>query len=442
MPEFLDEFIRQVREKKERLRAYLSLGKHSSLEHDLKNILQENWYSLPEASRISSKVAAVDGSRALRSCVVGSWLYVVNALAVLGRERIRELEVDSFLSNSSIRDVSRFVNRKMEWLEHRVALRAVERLDSGDFVLLDGTLYGRMMAVPRDSAAEEQKDFMLRYFEDYVSFLETCRERGVIPVGVSKDSRSNFLRNHLLTILLERYLEEYELDWPRKNEVRQAFVNILYSSASKGSYLKDGLPEKVSLIMWEAESPIMDHQLIANFVKSEGYSTPLELDAVGRGKSLVRQYVEAPLNYISIHFTKAYGEAQDKAGFLKWGRTVLSKIPKLPTIVSFHILLDKRDSPLRVDVPSWAVGLNNTIGNKVGITPVNPENDGIRRVVNMLQSGYGGLRNYNVFLVQAHKEVKIKRSMMDELYRRTLEKELGLSRPLMFVRRERRMGYE
>jgi len=444
MPEFLDYFVSQVRMKRERLRSYLSVGRPSPLANELGVLLQSEWHGLPITGGIPRNVFAVDGSRALRFYVVGSILYVVRAVGVSGKERIRDLEVDSFFSRSNARDIHRFVNRKMEWLEHRVAAQAAEKLDDGGFVLIDGTLHGRMMAVPRDSAAEGQKNFMLQYFDDYMRLFEVCRKKGVVPVGVSKDSRAAFLRDHLLGIMLERYLEESKLTHSERERVRRIFDDLLNGNTSELvslARIQSSLDDKLELIMREARSSTTDHQMITNFVDDVGYSTPLELGVYGRGKGLVRQYIESPLSYLGTHFKEAYDEAEDKNWFLEWGRDVLSSIPRLPTIVSFHVLLDKRDSPLRIDVPSWLFGLDNTLADKVGFSPIKSSNKHIEEIIDMLRVGYGGLRNYNVFLVQAHREAKLERGTMDTLYHRILEKELSVSHPLIHVRGDRRVRY-
>jgi hypothetical protein len=39
--------------------------------------------------------------------------------------------------------------------------------------------------------------------------------------------------------------------------------------------------------------------------------------------------------------------------FVDWAVDIISKIPKLPSILSFYILLDVRDSPIRIDIPNW-----------------------------------------------------------------------------------------
>ncbi len=438
MPEFLDLFVSQVCAKRERLVSVLSFGRRSVFEEEFRSLLRNSWNPLPGMESGFSKVVGVDGSRALRLYVVGGVLYVVRAAGVYGKQRIRELEVDAFTSASSSRDINRFVNRKMEWLEHRAALHALEKFDDVECVLIDGTLHGRMMAVPRDSAAEGQKAFMLQYFQDYTAFLEECRRRSIVPIGVSKDSRSTHLKTYFLSLILENYFDELNTDSLQREKLLSMLFEMVDEEVRKQFTMNSVVLENV---FREAASSVTDHQIICNYAEEAGFTQPLEIGVYGRGARLVRQFIESPIHYIHRNFPEAFEEAGDRASFLEWGGRVLSKIPSLPTIVSFHILLDRRDSPLRIDVPSWFFGLDNTLSNKMGVSPVNVRADLLEKVVATLMRGYGGLRNYNVWLVQADKEVKLSRETVDTLYHRSLEKFLGLGTLLTPVRRERRVRF-
>ena len=68
----------------------------------------------------------------------------------------------------------------MEWLEFKVALKVIKEKELEDSVIiLDGSLYGRMIHLPNDSPAEGQRGFMLQYFDTYEKLLNECRSRNI-----------------------------------------------------------------------------------------------------------------------------------------------------------------------------------------------------------------------------------------------------------------------
>jgi hypothetical protein len=72
---------------------------------------------------------------------------------------------------------------------YRVSLQAIGHLDgSRKAVLIDGSLYGRMMHLPVDSPVERDRDFLIEYMDVYSKLLDACRREDVLLIGVSKDS--------------------------------------------------------------------------------------------------------------------------------------------------------------------------------------------------------------------------------------------------------------
>jgi hypothetical protein len=452
MPEFLDAFSGEVERKRDRLRGLLSWGVSSPLDEDLRALTQENWHPFPPLDVVAEgaglpKAIAVDASMARRFLAVGSTFYVVRSLALCGKRRFRRLESDAFTSRADVRDIARYVGLRSEWIEHCVAREAVEAEEGCRFLFMDGSFHGRLMAVPRDMPHEGQRGFMIDYFREYSALLEACRERGVIPVGVSKDSRVTLLRDYFLSVLLPAELKRLGLSIEDGKGIMEAFRGILHRRRGQRvrrfklleSKYGAGRLDRVLQILLEAKTLRSDHQMIANFTSGEGYSTPLELGSYGRGSERLARYVREPRDYVSRYFREAVDEAEDPEGFADDAAEVLSRIPSFPTIVSFHVRLDRRDTPVRLDLPSWVFGINRSLRDLSGFSPISGV--GVDGVLSMLRQLFGGIRHYNVLLTSVDSEVRLKRDVVDRIYLPLLEKSLGLPFPIAQVRGYRRGWY-
>ena len=77
MPEFLDLFVSQVLDKRERLVSILSFGRRSVFEEEFRSLLRSSWNPLPAAGPCFSKVVGVGESRAPLLYVVGRMIIVM-----------------------------------------------------------------------------------------------------------------------------------------------------------------------------------------------------------------------------------------------------------------------------------------------------------------------------------------------------------------------------
>jgi hypothetical protein len=389
------------------------------------------------------EVIAVDGSRGIRPFASGATFYVARALASFRKESFRTLDVDAFLSKGKSTDIQTFVNRKMEWLEVKAAIHAIEKKGSSNVALLiDGSLFGRMTHIPRDSVAEGMRGFMVEYFETYDRLLTLCREKGVLLLGVSKDSRSSFLRNFLLGEILEEELKGLEIPQADKLTITRLLPDVFdrpewaFDSFKRLKEKHGDLLRKVELILWEAFAARTDHQLIRTYVSQPGHTIPIELSFSRRSSSLVEEMQAAPKRFVEKHFKETLLESPDPSAFKEKAQEVLSRIPHFPTMVSFHVLLDKRDTPVRVDTPSWTFNRETTVLDLVGgrdlLVNVNP-------IVGLLIAGYGGLKDYNIWLKRVDEKVRLSNDVVDSIYSSALERELDFT--IIHSRGYRRVKY-
>jgi len=421
----------------------MMVGRTSELDADLGAALRHYWFPAVNIGAPETEVVAVDGSRGIRPFASGATLYVARALAICRKESFRTLEVDAFLSKGKATEIEVFVNRKMEWLEFKAAIKALEDGNlSNVAVLLDGSLFGRLAHLPRDQPAEGMRSFMIEYFETYHELLNLCRKREVLLLGVSKDSRSSFLRNFLLGKILEEELGRLEIPSSAKLAIFRVFQDVFdtpteaFEAFRKLRVQHGEKLQKIEQILWEAFAARTDHQLIRTYVDQPGHTIPIELSVSRRTAALVQGLQTHPEAYVSKHFKESVLEAPDSDQFLERASATLSRIPSFPSMVSFHVLLDHRDTPVRVDTPSWTFNRDTTIAEFIGGREVLVN---VNFIVSLLLKGYGGLKDYNIWLKRVDERVRLTNEIVDTIYSSALEKHLDFT--IIHSRGYRRVKY-
>jgi len=450
MPKFLDLFVDEIRKKRERLKESLEKGRASSLDDDFRALLVQNWHPLPDGEVRDLHLVAVDGSRGLREYANGSRFYVVRAFGLSNKgEKFRRLQTEVFLARGSTEDIERFIQQKTEFVEIALALEAIPHLKgSKKLILIDGSLYGRMMHLLRDCPVEGDRGFLLRYVDVYSKLLEACRRRNVILLGVSKDSRAEFMRNEFLSQLCLRELRSLSSSVSMREikELENCVAMIdsrpgaCFEILAKHKEKHGSLLDRFEQIMIEHLHARPDFQLVLNYASGPGYSRPIELAVTEHFQRDLRRMEKNPEGYVRRMFKNSLIENRHREEeFLKYAVDMVHKVLKFPTIVSFHLLLDSRDTPLRIDVPSWTLGSENTSSLLKRNRFINDVDGVVEDLVRMLKIGYAGLMDYNVWLKRADEEVKLHMRDVDAIYERVLEKNLGIT--LVHTRGYRRVKY-
>jgi NurA-like 5'-3' nuclease len=420
------------------------VGRVSELDADLGELVKKNWSPVVEVSIPDREVLAVDGSRAIRPFASGAILYIARSLAIHRKKRFRELEVDSFLCKAKSSDIQAFVNTRMESLEYKVAIQAIEKSNlSKSVILIDGSLYGRLTHLPRDLPAEGMKDFMLDYFESYFRLLELCRERSILILGVSKDSRSSFFRDFLLKQIFDGAIKEINnLSVLHKRDLYKVFKDVFVTPSTAFNSFNNLLRiygdklHGIEQILYEAVAARSDHQIICSYIEKSGHTIPIEHSLSRNNASLLKQMENNPQVYLKRYFKNAFLEAKEKDSFIERGEKVIRNIPKFPSMISFHVLLDPRDTPIRVDTPSWTFNRDNKISDFVGERSVLVV---VNDIISLLIKGYGGLKNYNIWLKRVDEEVRLSNNTVDQIYSSALEKTLDFT--IIHTRGYRRVKY-
>jgi hypothetical protein len=130
----------------------------------------------------------------------------------------------------------------------------------------------------------------------------------------------------------------------------------------------------------------------------------------------LKEYYKNPKESVKKYFPRLTMEKGED--FIRWASEILKSIVEFPSFVSFYILLDPRDSPIRVDMPYYGKLLF-----EVG-WPEPVELD-ISELLKIMVTGYCGLNAYNLWLKNADEKVRLRRKVVDDIYFPYLEKLFG-----------------
>ncbi|WP_290623546.1 MULTISPECIES: DNA double-strand break repair nuclease NurA [unclassified Archaeoglobus] len=413
MPEFLDIYIQRVKSNEQRISADYSASKL-----DLRDIFREYWVEaqLFASSPSDFSVLAIDSSSRRISTANGGVFYVVRALGVARGVRYRELIADFDYVSDTLEE-STVVSRKMEWLEHRVAMKALEDGFSG-YILFDGSIYGRVAHLPLETGFARDRAFMLDYFETLLELLDWCKRVGVQIIGIGKESRTSFFREFLLMKLALRLKDELGLNEAEIIDLlslaldnKRAALRKLESEYSDIEFLERIVEELIS------KKP--DFQLILEFAGCAGYTTPLLLGASARWRRAVKQILRDPEAYVRAQFPMCSRSEE----FVDRAVEVVQRIPRMPAIVSFHILPSLNDTPMRIDVPAWQLGIDKTLF-EVG-WPEDASVD-VSDILRLISAGYCGPENYNIWLKAADDGVRLSREIFENVYLQKFEEIVGV----------------
>jgi hypothetical protein len=424
MPDFLDEFASSIGDKKETLREKVLKGTPNPLRDTFRKHFEPLWRPLGDVEEYASNVGelgvtAVDSSLYMNLMSTGGIFYVIRALAVCKDKEEKKLQTNVFFTKSGLLEAHYYIGTKMEMLEFQAATDALKNGLECNAILIDGSLYGRAMHVPVETRIEEDRTAVLEFFETYAELLDLCRKKGILIAGVSKESRATFYRDFLLKQIFVEELEKTDIEAGDKQRLTVIFPEVLenektaFSKFRKLEQKHGSKLETIELVLTELASFRPDYQLVMNFAESVGYTQPLVLGPSTRAAERMRPFSLNPKKYVMNNFPITVRERG--AEFVDWATETISKIPSFPSFVSFHLLMDVRDSPMRIDVPCWEQPLSKTGWPK----PIDVD---LQALLKIMVSGYCGLDAYNLWLKNVDERVKLKRRVVDELYFPYMEK--------------------
>ncbi len=442
MPHFLDLFLHEIQENRDTLRRRLTGEESTSLDGLLKNVFQKEWRDLPAETKPDIQVIAVDSGRSTQEYAPGSFMYICRASAITSWGTThRQISSNVHMISSPREQLIDLASIRSEHIEHKVALEAVREASEVDMLLIDGSLYGRITHVPIGFDYPGERDLYLRYLETFMQLLEECRKRKILLLGISKDSVARHMTRLLLDSLkteiltdLSPALSNHELD-----QLTQLLDTEKKQSLSARSILK-ALPissdqyDLVWDLLSELRRPRPDFSLIHAWTETAGYTTPIEpYPAV----PLFKYESKDPAAYVRRRFASAYNDYEREEDFEKWAIPVMKEFFQIPTFVTFCTKLRYNDTPLRIDMPAFNIGLPTRLSQINSSRLLDPPPSRVTDVLGNLQGQYGGLELYNVYLVKADQQARLPMQDVRTLYEPLIEKELKI--PLTPKRRDRRI---
>ena len=397
MPEFLHLFAEQIRT--------LPIKDVFESSVDLSIYFEKNWVKTDlNSKKALFEVLAIDSSSQQKQLPWEGIFYVLRALGIGKGKRYMDLVSGVDFSSDATQE-HYFLGRKREWIEHRVALKALDDGFSG-CILLDGSIYGREVHLPIETGFSNERDFMIEYFRTFLDFMDTCMERDICLVGLSKESRSSFFREFLLLNLALEIKDELGLS---EAEIVKMFSEILDHSYSTLGKIKSMKNEKLRILVGELLSRKPDFALILKHAESPGYTVPLLLGTSVRWRRGVAQILRDPEGFLKSRFPICVQSEQ----FVDEAIEVITRIPEMPAVVSFHVLPSLLDTPIRVDVPAWCLGLKKKL---LDVEWPERANVDVESILDIISAGYCGPENYNLWLKAAHDCVKLPSDVFENLY--------------------------
>ncbi|MHA1698194.1 MAG: DNA double-strand break repair nuclease NurA [Promethearchaeota archaeon] len=457
MPEFVVELQKFLSEKREQiLDRLISTLQLDNINNELSSRFNKLWHQLPAQLPIDPSsliICATDGSYGSRALADGMHLFVARALTISNQQKeIKKVRAGFFSPRGNSRAVAEYISLQSEHAEHQSILELLDAMESDIseerpmVVLLDGSIYGRLQQLFVELAINEDPGFILKYYETYVELLERCIKNPRIHlIGVSKDSGARFVIRELYAELLNEQLnslshvlsqDESEflsryfirrpgIKVPRETERRnkKQFQEIISNYDPKLNVLLDF--ERIRDYM------LPDFYFIDKFInRKAGYMEPFLLCLEANRPDLKQLSIEGIER--DFHRTFARVQPEDRTIVARKIVNLKQKIKALPPIISSYVVLGDNDSPIRIDFFSRENHEN-----------VDREIDGfvkstvLDQYIGWLEAMYGGIKNYNIFLVQVDRRVKLQNKTLDTIYKDLIEKITGV--PLLYSRDARRI---
>lgn len=434
MPYFADLLLQELRSRRGEVLGVLRVSK--GLLEKYRELFSRRWLHFDNLEESLEGVYAVDSSNGEVELSGGGIILFTRSLALAPNDyEVRKFRLDAFYPKR-VHEYEEYCRLIREYMEHEAALKAIE--EGARYVLIDGSLYGRMLHVLYELEIEGKESFALEYVRKYGELLSKARSRGTTLVGVSKDSRSTLFKEEVIwREIMSHILEGQEVinilselwDGLRKNP-RKTMEKL-------GNLVKDGLVDDyVYALFEEARSAVPDSKVISLLSLEPGFSTPLHLrvDKVYSGTILLilREDATTLLQKLRESFPKS----ADKQGyeFETIAMEAVRNLKTYPNIISFYTVFEKGDDPMRVDIASSdseaALPMD---GRFLAEVP-----GSVNRVLGLLFSLYAGMREYNVLLLEADRKVKMTAETV-KTYGEILMKEYG--ELLVHSRGERRVFY-
>ncbi|MCS7105595.1 MAG: DNA double-strand break repair nuclease NurA [Thermofilaceae archaeon] len=419
MPRYVDLFIEELR--RSRGEVLNIVGKGSDLTARYKGLVEKVWVKGVEAQNEFGRIFAVDSSSDEIEVSGGGVLLVTRSIALEANGvELRKLRLDP-LFPKNIRDYEDYKRLVREHLEHLIGIEAVE--NGASLIMLDGSLFGRMVHVLRELEVDGREDIMLEYMEVYGEMISNALKKKAVVVGVSKDSRSTLLKEELLSTELKNLLSIVSED--DRSEVLSLWRQLKRRPTQTLEKLRSlivwrGLDPRIYGLFEEARNPVPDSKILVSLNLDPGYSTPmkLSLEKISAG---VTDVALSDFREARELLKNVFQKTSDRMGERVKEKIdgVLDALRSFPPVLTSYVVFEKGDDPVRVDV-----AFDGSLPTLDGSRFVEGESEVFKKVLRCLTCCYAGRQGYNVLLLEADRRVKTTFETL-ELYHKLAMRELG-----------------
>lgn len=235
MKDTFSQFIDFLRKNRDRIRDDLELSGDSWRRRLYDQVFHRNYFPAPDCIPVSGSVSSTDSTEFIRELYNGKKLILIRAYTIVAR-RIYTSFISRVMSVSRD-DLQRFTIMLMEHSEHLSILEML-RVEKPDYILVDGSLSGRIFRKFKPIDAEGYGDFHREYLTTLGKLLERASELKVPLIFMAKSSETSVLRRY--------------------------FIGLL-----------KGIPGTSEQLEIEEKLDASDHFLVKSLAKDRGYTVPL-----------------------------------------------------------------------------------------------------------------------------------------------------------------------
>lgn len=454
MPNFIDLFGVQIENNREKFIQYLTKGLELKfLKNDYKRQFLKHYFLLDKIDESDNfNAIGIDASGKKREFINGTYFYLNRASGVQNNgDTIRKLDADVFTSNGTSNEVNTYFGRKSEYIEHEVLKEFLDAQDEGKEMkvcFIDGSLYSRLL-MPHliESPINYDETFILKHLETLFQVLKESLKKNVLLMGFSKDSRDTSYRNALLDEIFyeERANITHHLTPDELQTINAVIkgIDLINEKNIREFYSliknKSVLLKKMNQIFDEYNITRTDAEIIYRFRDFAGFTHPME-KGLGRIKQqkIFNNMIQNTENFIRRNFKKYLSNMDEvnKNKFIIYAKKVLRQYSEMPTFISFHILIDVRDNPIKIDIPSWYFKNWRKLLDFPHVNFFDISVPFFKDIIKIVLKMYGSSENYNLLLSAAHDDVVLRKNTYNEIYEQFMQDKLEILLP--FRRRTRR----
>ncbi|RLE55660.1 MAG: hypothetical protein DRJ40_07800 [Thermoprotei archaeon] len=448
---FFDLFVKEVEEKLTNGNSGTEFTMKPKIPTILFNEIKKLWVSELPKRTTNCSIVAVDGGIRSLGLEGGREVVITRAIAVTSSgARARQLRVELSKLQGFALKLSLLTQ-----VECSVALEALEKVPNVDYLLLDGSLYYRVVHAlhrilrPREIADTYYLPELIMTVTYVATLLKRCRELNVVPLFITKDSSSRMLKDYVISNIIYEQLYENklltdledittELLLKARNLYSVTWVKHYRANLEKLQQHLRAAPTNVAeelihcIELW-LQPHITDVDLIRSTVTTIGFSRPLNIGLIDIHLDNLLQVLERSkkrvLDRISDALKMRINEVLGNESY--WYTLLMNALKTIPTLYMTYIRVTPDDTPLAIEIPNFRSSMGFVEFRSRRLSSELEILDPLSIVV----SGYRNSTVYNVWLYLAHQYATF-RSTQFRSYVKYLE--AHLSKYGLILRKKRR----